>query len=417
MGREWQQSNNPKLPNSSLRCPPGIEIRKWKSGRTTLRIQFYYQGVLCRETLKLEATANNIKYTERLRGEIINAIERNNFNYSEFFPKSKKAVQFGHVSQKTPIDELLVSYLKQAEISVEKSTYLGYRKVCEAHLFSEFDKVFIQNLTPAMIRNWISSLKLSHKTIKNILIPLRAVITQALIDGLIDTNPLDKVFINKLVNKKYKNSDYQVDPFHQEEIERILSAADGQLKNQIQFAFFTGLRPSELIALRWDDINWFNNTVRISKGMVCREEKGTKTPSGVRDVLLLPPALQALQDHKAYTFLNGQSQHIFHNPHTNKPWEDVDHFRNRHWINILKRANVRYRNPYQTRHTYASMMLSKGENIMWLVTQMGHVDVEMVSKTYGKWIPDNSIRAGYQPKHDWGSYLNDPSMIPQIAAM
>ena len=67
------------------------------------------------------------------------------------------------------------------------------------------------------------------------------------------------------------------------------------------------------------------------------------------------------------------------------------------WLKALNEAQVRYRNPYQTRHTYASTMLSAGENIMWDADQMGHVDTQMVIKTYGKWIPDLSAVSGYQP--------------------
>jgi integrase len=40
----------------------------------------------------------------------------------------------------------------------------------------------------------------------------------------------------------------------------------------------------------------------------------------------------------------------------------------------LKKANIDYRNPYQTRHTYASQMLSRGENPMWVAHQLGHKD-------------------------------------------
>lgn len=58
----------------------------------------------------------------------------------------------------------------------------------------------------------------------------------------------------------------------------------------------------------------------------------------------------------------------------------------------MKKAGVCYRNPYQTRHTYASMMLSGGENIMWLPSQMGHVDTEMVMRTYGKWISNEASK-------------------------
>lgn len=71
----------------------------------------------------------------------------------------------------------------------------------------------------------------------------------------------------------------------------------------------------------------------------------------------------------------------------------------------IKKAGVRYRNPYQTRHTYASMMLSAGENPLWVVTQMGHRDTEMIIKHYGRWIPDKSTVAGYQPINDWSQSL------------
>lgn len=71
----------------------------------------------------------------------------------------------------------------------------------------------------------------------------------------------------------------------------------------------------------------------------------------------------------------------------------------------IKKAGVRYRNPYQTRHTYASMMLSAGENSLWVAKQMGHKDTEMIIKNYGRWIPDTSTLAGYTTVNDWSSPL------------
>ena len=120
-------------------------------------------------------------------------------------------------------------------------------------------------------------------------------------------------------------------------------------------------------------------------------------------MLLLPPALEALKSQKAYTFM--KDTRIFHAPFSNQPWSSPFQIRHSAWLPLLRRAGVRYRNPYQTRHTYASMMLSNGENIMWVAKQLGHVNVEMVIKTYGKWIPDSSIAAGYKPINDWGQHL------------
>ncbi|CZG48820.1 tyrosine-type recombinase/integrase [Legionella pneumophila] len=400
MGGKRRSGDTPKTAN-------GVIIRKWPSGKTTLRISFYYRGVRCFETLKIEATAANIRYAERLRGEILNAIERGTFSYHDYFPNSKRAHIFGYVRPKITIGELLREFLAEAKSTKEASTYRGYKRVCEGHLLPMFDKVEILDLQPSMLRKWIRGLQCTTKTVANILTPLRAVIEQALVDQYIKENPLNSIIVDKLLNKETKRSDYKPDPFSVDEIKAILNESEGQVRLLFQFAFFTGLRVSELIGLRWEDVDWQNQIIHVEETVVAKEAKGPKTEAGVRDVLLLPPAQEALEQQKQYTFsLKGR---VFHNPQTNKPWETSQQIRRTQWMHILKRAGIRYRNTYQTRHTYASMMLSQGENIMWVSKQLGHVDVEMVIKTYGRWIPDSSSQSGYRPVHDWGGHLDPRS--------
>lgn len=396
MGGTRRSSDNTKAPD-------GVVIRKWASGKTTLRINFYYNGVRCYETLKLEATAANLKYADRLRGEILNAIERGTFCYTDYFPNSNRAHLFGHGKKKITIGKLLHEFLEDAKLTKEASTYRGYKKICDTHLLPMFEKIEIHNLQPAVIRKWIQSLHCTTKTVSNILIPLRAVIEQALVDQYIKENPLNSIIIDKLLSKDTKRSDYKPDPFSVDEINAILNASDGQVRNLFQFAFFTGLRVSELIGLRWSDIDWKNQLISIEETIVAKESKGPKTEAGKREVLLLRPALDALEKQKEFTYL--KKGRVFYNPQSNKPWETSQQIRRTQWMPVLKKAGVRYRNTYQTRHTYASMMLSQGENIMWVSRQLGHVDVEMVIKTYGRWIPDSSIQSGYRPVHDWSRHL------------
>lgn len=121
----------------------------------------------------------------------------------------------------------------------------------------------------------------------------------------------------------------------------------------------------------------------------------TKTVAGRRDVKLLGPALAALLAQKEHTFLEGKA--IFHRPdwrHIHRTrWVD-DHQIYDEWRATLKRAQVRYRNPYQTRHTYASMMLSAGEREIWVAKQMGHTDTTSIRRNYGRWIPSSDPDAG-----------------------
>lgn len=96
--------------------------------------------------------------------------------------KITRAQIFGHALTRITIGELLNDFLSQAKSTKETSIYRGYKKVCEGHLFPTFAKVAIQDLKPAAIRKWIRSLNCTAKTASNILMPLRAVIEQALMD-------------------------------------------------------------------------------------------------------------------------------------------------------------------------------------------------------------------------------------------
>jgi integrase len=386
----------------TVKVATGVQGRYSKTCNS-VRILFVYKRIECRETLAIEPTPSNIQYAIRLRGEILNAIAKNTFSYADYFPESKKAKQFGHVSSHCTIGELLLSFLERVKRTQQPITYTTYRKVCLAHLLPTFGQTALRDLTPQRLREWISGLQLTAKTVNNILIPLRAVLDEAVNDDQIERNPLHRVVLAKLLSKETLKSDYVPDPFNREEIQAILTHADPLVRPLWQFAFFTGLRPSELLALRWRDIDWVNGLVCVRRAIVERKEKTTKTQAGLRDVLLLPLAHEALKAQQAYT---GNQERVFHHIKTQGPWQTDRQLREVAWKPSLKNAGVRYRNPYQCRHTYASLLLSAGENMLWLAKQMGHTDTEMLIKTYGKWIPTTNAVGGYHCVSDWSNVMS-----------
>lgn len=382
--------------------PAGISIREHKHVKS-LQISFMYKGVQCRESLRMEPTTANIRYAEGLRAEIQRKITSESFRYIDYFPESPRAKLFGHSVTKKTVGDLLRNHLKGYEHAVANgqmspSTLVGYRKIINGHLIPEFDSTQIRSLAPAVVREWVSGLGVTAKTARNILSVLRSTLDDAVNDALIDQNPMEKIALKKLLTRTAKKTEYEVDPFDDAEQKKILASCEGHAKNLFQFAFWSGLRTSELIGLEWGDIDWLKGLVRVQRAIVAKTEKGTKTEAGTRDVMLLPMARAALEAQKSLTLLAGGR--VFYNPYTSKPWETDAQIRKTSWIHILKKAGVRYRNPYQTRHTYASMLVSAGENPWWIAQQMGHVDVEMVFRHYGKWMP--SKEAGqYKPLNDW----------------
>jgi hypothetical protein len=71
-----------------------------------------------------------------------------------------------------------------------------------------------------------------------------------------------------------------------------------------------------------------------------------------------------------------------------------DHFREVVWKPALKKAGLDYRPPIQTRHTFATMMLSAGEDIGWVQNMLGHSSLQMIFTRYYAWIPRKTPKDG-----------------------
>ena len=120
-----------------------------------------------------------------------------------------------------------------------------------------------------------------------------------------------------------------------------------------EVAFFTGMRSEELIALRWCDIDWNDQTIRVERARTAGELKPLKTYNA-RDIDLVSRALSALQTMKPWTMMRGMEAAIFQNVETNKPLYDERSQRDHFWTPTLRRLGIRHRRAYQTRHTYAT---------------------------------------------------------------
>ena len=71
-----------------------------------------------------------------------------------------------------------------------------------------------------------------------------------------------------------------------------------------------------------------------------------------------------------------------------------DHFRNVVWMPALEKVGFEYRPPIQTKHTFATMMLSAGEDIGWVQNMLGHSSLQMIFTRYYAWIPKKTRRDG-----------------------
>lgn len=368
---------------------PGVR----PASKSTIEIDFIFKTRRCRERIKLQPTPANIKRAEHHRSAIIDAIERGTFDYATTFPDSPNRFQFSeYKGEGYKLKDWLETWLEQQKVIVKCSTYNDYRKIVNNTLIPEFGKLNLAEIKRTHVRDWCNKQTAGNKRLANVQSVLRIALHDAMSDDLIETNQLYGWTYER---KEAPKPQDDIDPFDEDEQTLILtSCRDPQHRNLFKFAFWTGLRTSELVALEWTDIDWHRNSIRIWKAMTQTATKAEepKTRMGERDVKLLPPAIEALLAQKQHSFLAGGV--VFLDPLHNEPWAGDQSIRKKAWLPALKKAGLRYRNPYQTRHTYASMMLTADESPVWVAQQMGHSDTNMIFRNYGRWIATKNAKSG-----------------------
>lgn len=376
------------------------------AGSNTIEIDFYFEGKRCRERIVAEPTPANLKKADQFRTTIIYKIKDGSFDYAKEFPDSKRAREFvPFIGEVETVEHYLTEWLTGHKLKIKASTYEGYRDIVDGQLIPKFGARRLADLKRGDFETWLAKRDISNKRIANILSVFRKALADAVTRELIETNPLTDYEFKRPERPK-EDDEADVDPFTKEDMAAILAnAVEPQERNLFQFAFWTGLRTSELIGLKWTDIDWNREEVRVQRAVTraaraADVKEGTKTKAGRRDVKLLSPALAALKAQKPYSILL-EGGEVFLNPRRGKPWNNDQSIRNA-WNRILRRAGVRYRNPYQTRHTYASMMLSAGEPTLWIAHQMGHTNTSMLERTYARWMPQADPNAGARAVEKFG---------------
>lgn len=225
------------------------------ASKSSIEIDFYYRDKRCKERLKLKPSPANLRKASNHRGAVLSSIEAGTFDYGTTFPNSKRRHQFRSMGQNLSSGDYLSSWFNQNLAGYKSSTYADHERTFNNQIIPALGDIPIIDLCLADVRDWTNTLTCGLKRVRNILGPLRAALDDAVTDEHIGKNPITGWKVKRKEGPKKED----VIPFTREEQAAILSAASGQEKNFIQFAFWSGLRTSELAALTWDDIDFEND--------------------------------------------------------------------------------------------------------------------------------------------------------------
>ena len=189
---------------------------------------------------------------------------------------------------------------------------------------------------------------------------LRQVLNRAVDWGLIDSNPAKRGIRNAPRRAREKR------PFESwQQLEAVAARLSAVYGPMVVFAAATGLRPSELFALDWRDVDREVGVVYVRRAYANGRLKHTKTRLSNRAVPLQAKALEALARLPA-----SENEILFPNARGGRI--DFRSFGRRHWKPAQKAAAIEpSRDLYDLRHTYATFALRAGVPVFAVSRFMG----------------------------------------------
>lgn len=362
---------------------------------------FYYRGVKVREPSGLPDTPQNRKSLRKRMDLITAEIDNGRFEFSSWFPKSKKREYFSELEGRNviidPGEVVFKDYVKKwwQEMSpgMTDNQIRDYTSILNAHLLPEFGNVPFCEFRPIRIKKFLAKLKghrqqngnpLSAKRIQNIFIPLRVIVRDAIAEHGWTDFP-DPFFNLKLPKIRKK----PVQPFRFDEWQAFRKHLPGWYWNYFDFAVQTGLRPSEQVALKWKAID--DKYIHIGLSRVRNREKTDLKNEYSRRSIELRSAIRKVLDKQREQVKDFDSSYVFLTP-TGTPIIQ-DRLRDQ-WSKAMEASGLAYRRMYETRHTFASWALGFGELPEWVARTLGHADTSMVYRTYGRYIPNLTRQDG-----------------------
>ena len=360
-----------------------------------------YRRQRCRETLSIPATAANVRYAAGLRATIQHEIQTGQFDYTKHFPDSPRAVGSPTVRD-IALKDLYARYwqIKIADITDgTESRYLNaLNMVCQ----TLGNDQRVKRLMPEDIDRLRSDLIATRKpsTVNHYLACWNGLAAWAVKNGYTDRD---------LQAEFFQNEPEEPDPLTFDEYRAIIE--QGCLHAQdvalVTLAVYTGLRPGELCGLAREDVS--GRTLKVRRALTDKGRLKTTKTGKERTIYLMPPALEAARsllsitegiepEEEVIQISRHQTKNETITPlvppiqaknHRGRDRMQVASWRTK-WAILLKRAEVRHRVAYQTRHTYACWSLTAHGNIAFIAKQMGHKDYSMLVSVYGRWMESES---------------------------
>lgn len=335
-------------------------------------LDFYYLKERSKRSTKLANTKENLVVVKK---EIIPSVV-------EYLTGDIQLIQ---EQKEYTLKNFAEDYFMIHKKDVREHTYKRNLNHFNKHILPYFGHRLINSILPMELEKWQYKLLETYKplTVQKFRSILFSIFDMAVLNDILDKNQLSKIKAPKIQSQYLLDNNDDVEPFAIDEMKVLLDNTTGYMYNFILLMYSSGIRPGELIALLWKDIDFEKKQISIYKTIVNNKIGNPKTQSSVRKVDILPMALQALQNqykltkNYEYIFVNSSNEHFYSHDIINLNFK-----------RLLKLNNIEQRTLYNLRHTFASQLISNGADIVWVSKMLGHKDVSITLKVYTKFIQE-----------------------------
>jgi len=283
------------------------------------------------------------------------------------------------------------NWIKVKKPDVRPATLEGYEGHINNH-FDEFKRIPIDRITTARIENFISARRVNGMnitTLRKLIVTLNQIFKYAVRHQYITDNPVANAQRPKKQKQDHKQ---EIRPLNPSQINSLLDAVDNpEYYTLFRLAIFSGARQGELLGLKWSDVLWNDNQIHIQRSFNHRRMQLPKTESSNRRIDLGPAMMGELRKWRLMSRYSGKDDFIFPNM-TGKPMCQ-SHMLSRHFFPALVAAELPRIRFHDLRHTYASLKIEQGENIVYISKQMGHSSPVVTSTIYAHMINDTNYES------------------------
>ena len=274
------------------------------------------------------------------------------------------------------LDEAGRRFIAQRQIlGRKKSTLEDYESTLRVHLVPFFGQRLLSDIDVATVEAFIYA-KLDEgkapKSIQNYLGLLHSIVGYGVKRGWCESNPV------ALVETPRVHRDRDIRFLTVPELEAVLAASPDTPLGRVDRLVFltaalTGIRRGEVVALRWQDIDWQVHLIRVRQNFT-RNRFGTpKSRRSSRAVPLAPRLADELRAHRERCSIVEPTDLVFAHPQLGTVL-DPSKLRKR-FIACVRRANVRPVRFHDLRHTFGTQMAAAGAPMRAIQEWLGHSDL------------------------------------------